>query len=235
MDTNNTTAPRNRHLAIKLATAAAIAALAMKIHAEVNINFSSTPFGTNLQSDGSAMDTSFTFELGTFTGGFVPTAVNTDQWAANWTPVVDSGGTTVPEAITSYGTTPSAFGDFDGFASEVTLDHNNAPFDIGSQGYVWGYDTLAGDGEWILLTNTDPGDEWTFGDTSGIAFSESWSVGSAGEAIIGAINFTGGGGADIAMQTGDVSLPPAVPEPSTTVVLTATALAFALRRRRTSC
>jgi hypothetical protein len=235
MDTKTTTTPRNRHLAIKLATAAAIAALAMKIHAEVNINFGSTPFGTNLQSDGSAMDSSFTFELGTFTGGFVPTAGNTDQWATNWTPVVDSGGTPLPDAITSYGTIPfGSSSSFEGFNSEIALDHNTSPIDIGAQGYVWGYNTLAGDGEWILLTNTDPSDKWTFGDASGITFSEAWTVGSADEAIVGAINFTDGGAA-IAMQTANVSLPPAVPEPSTTIVLAATAFAFAFRRRRASC
>jgi len=234
MYTQTTMTPGNPRILLKLAIITVVSFLAMKIHAAITINFSSTPFGTNLQSDGSAVDSSFTFELGTFIDSFVPTAGNTDQWLANWTPVLDSSGSAVAEATAPYGTISSAFGDFDGFSSNVTLDNNNTPFEIGSQGYVWGFDSQANDSEWILLTNTDAGNEWIFGDTGAgsIPFSPIFSVSTAGEAIVGAINFTDGMGAPISFQTEAVSLPPAVPEPSTTIVLTATALAFALRRKR---
>ena len=221
-------------VATALVAAAAIAVLAMKIHAEVTISFASTQFGTNLQSDGSAMDSSFTFELGTFANGFAPTAGNTDQWLANWTPVTSSSGTPHPDASTQYGTVPTIFGPTDGFSGEVTLDHNNAPFVLGQQGYIFGYDSLTGEADWILLTNTDPApDEWTYTTaTGGIAFLESWTVGTATGAIVGNINFTDGKGDFISMQTGAVSLPPAVPEPSTAAFLAAAAIGLGLRRRR---
>ncbi len=220
-------------VATSLVASAAIAALAMKIHAEVSITFASTQFGTNLQSDGSAMDSSFTFELGTFANGFAPTAGNTDSWLANWTPLTNSSGGTVPEASVQYGTISTIFGPTDGFSSSATLEHNDSPFGIGQQGYIFGFDSLSGDADWILLTNTDPApDEWTYADATGISFTESWTVGTATDAIVGNINFTDGKGDFISMQAGAVSLPPAVPEPSTAAILAAAALGLGLRRRR---
>ncbi len=236
MDTKPEPTRNIRHIAIRLSLVAAVATLAMKIHAEVTINFSSTPFGTNLKSDGSAMDSSFTFELGAFANGFVPTAGNTDQWLANWVPVSNSGGVPIPNASTQYGSiNHPVFGtSYDGFASELTLDHNNSPFQSGSRGYIWGYDSQSGDSEWILLTNTNAGtDAWTFPDaTAPISFSESWSVGNAGQAIIGSINFNDPVNGLVSMQSGNVSTPPVVPEPSTAILLTASALALGLGRRR---
>ena len=76
---------------------------------------------------------------------------------------------------------------------------------------------------------------WAFrldADATGIAFTESWTVGTAGEAIIGEINFFDGKGDFISMQAGAVTLPPAVPEPSTAAILTAALCGFGLRRRR---
>ena len=220
-------------VATALVAAAAIAVLAMKIHAEVTITFASTQFGTNLKSDGSAMDSSFTFELGTFGNGFAPTAGNTDQWLANWTPLTNSSGIAVPEASVQYGTINTIFGPTDGFSSSATLEHNDSPFGIGQQGYIFGYDSLSGEADWILLTNTDPTpDEWTYANATGISFTESWTVGTAGDAIVGNVNFFDGKGDFISMQSGSVSLPPAVPEPSTAAIFAVAALGFGLRRRR---
>ena len=229
--------PAQYSLYTRLGIAIVVTFVAMKIHAEITIEFGSTPFGTNIQSNGSSMDESFTFELGTFGGGFVPTSGNTDQWLANWTPLQDSLGNTVPDSITDYGTTNTIFGPTDGFASSVTLDHNNSPFEIGSQGYIWGYDSRDGTAEWILLTNTEDSDDgitWRYGDASpdSLAFTETWDVSGATETVVGSINFFDGGGDFISMQSGSVTLPPAVPEPATSVILTGALAMLGLRRRR---
>lgn len=215
-------------LIIKLGVGAAVVMVAMKLHAAITINFSSPAFGVNQQSDGSLLDSSFTFELGTFDNGFVPTAANTDNWLANWTPVVDSGGTPVPEATTPYGTITTIFGPTDGFGSSVDLDHNNSPFEINQQGYIWGYNSQTGASEWVLMTNTTPTDAWTYGDASGLAFTETWTVGTS-QAVLGDVNFDDGS-TFVSLRTAAVSAP--VPEPATSLLAGGTLALLALRRRR---
>lgn len=232
MKTKLPTDPVQNALLMRFAIAIAVTFVAMKIHAEITINFGSAPFGTNLKSDDSAMDTSFTFELGTFAGGFDPTDANTDQWLANWVAVQDSGGSTLSGAVVPYDTITVLGLPSDGFNSSVALDHNNTPFEIGSQGYIWGYDNTSLDGEadWLLFTNTD----WTFKDGSpdALSFTEAWDIGAADEAVVGDINFFDNEGDFISMQAESVGTPPVVPEPSTAVILGAAFSMFCMRRRR---
>jgi hypothetical protein len=209
----------------------------MKIHAEVSITFSSTPNGLNQQSDGSPLDTSFTFELGTFTDGFVPSSSNTDMWSDKWSPLSDATGSTEPGAITNYRTINGLFGEtYDGFNSTADLAHNDDPFETSDQGYIWGYDSRgAGQNEWVLITNdgTNPSDDpWLFPNTGGIGgFGEAWDVAGADHAILGDINFLDDKNDFISLQTASVNGPP-VPEPSTALILGVGAATLGLRRRR---
>jgi len=135
-------------------------------------------------------DGSFKFELGVFTSGFAPTAANTDQWLANWTPISDSSGNPMAAATADFKNISSIFGNFDGFNSTVDLTHNNPPLNVGVQAYIWGYDnrSTTGSGQWILLTNSTT---WILPDTDSlVGFVQNWTVGSAapGETQIGSIN-----------------------------------------------
>lgn len=225
---SNSQKKSNSQLFIKMGVATAVILVAMKLHAAITINFSSPAFGTNQQSDGSPLDSSFTFELGAFDNGFVPTAANTDNWLANWSPVTDPGGTPLAEASAPYGTISTIFGPSEGFGSSVDLDHNNAPFEINQQGYIWGYDSRTGSSEWILMTNSSPTDAWTYGDASGLAFTETWTVGTS-QAVLGDVNFDDGA-TFVSLRTAAVSAP--VPEPATSLLAGATLALLCLRRRR---
>ncbi len=233
MKLTDTVDRQHRGAMFRLAAAFVIAAAIMRIHAAINYEFSSTQFGTNLQSDGSAMDNTFTFELGTFAAGFTPTSGNTDQWLANWSPVTDGSGAALAGATTQFGTIDSFFGPYEGFRSSVELEHNNDPFAIGSQGYVWGFTGRdEGTEEWILFTNDSAGDAWQFGDTSVLGFPGTWESGGANNAIIGEVNFLDSKDDFIAMQSAEVTLGPVVPEPATGALLACAGIAFAARRRR---
>ena len=208
-------------------------ALCLHLHGAATINFQSTPFDPDQKSDGTAMDSTFSFQMGGFENGFVPTNMNHAQWLANWTPaqLVDGTNTPIAGNTVNYDDSEQFFPGSGFFANNVEasaqLDDNNGAFSEGSQGYVWGYTTRADgeDGEWILLTNAG----WTFpaaepapGDQPA---NEFWLTTDAGTmAVVGNLN-----GAGYEMQS---ELVIAVPEPSSGLLLLGSIAAFALRRRR---
>jgi hypothetical protein len=222
----------------RAALALMITMVAMKIHAEVNINFSSSPNAINQQSTGVPLDTSFTFELGTFANNFTPTATNTDEWSANWVVLNDAGGNPASGATTDYRTIAGLFGPYEGFASTTTLVHNDSPFDIGKQAYIWGFNgTGTGTHEWVLITNDlteQDGEEWTVPlGTDDLSFTETWDVAGADNAIVGNINFTDEKDDEIGVETASVTVGGSpVPEPSTALILGTGAAMLGLRRRR---
>ena len=134
------------------------------------INWFSDPQQTNRTSSGSLMDGGFQFELGVFTGSFVPTVANKAEWSSNW----------VAAARTSY------FAATKRFDHQFTLADNNSPFTAGKAAYVWGFSGDSTNGEWILFRAAS----WTWpAYTSGNMdpFGQSWSVASA-TAVLGAID-----------------------------------------------
>ncbi len=196
------------------------------------ISFSST-FGDEFyQSDGTtALPLSgFQFELGAFASGFTPTAANTGDWLANWSPVVDAAGDPLPEATAPFQEVPSFFGPYPAFNSEVDLTHNNAPFIAGTQAYIWGYDTRteAGDAQWILMTNSI---SWRYPNTSGISLGDSWEVTNSNyaETLVGTVVDNGG---PAIVTLGDVVIPGGVPEPGASVLAFVGGAMFAAWRRR---
>ena len=149
--------------------AAAVAGMALSVATLANadtttILVTSTPTATNLTSTGQALDSTFTFELGAFTGNFVPTIENVGEWLQYWTPVTDSSGTPLPTATVGYDdsaipdTDPQLF--MNSFTMEVILDHNNSPFLANTQAYIWGYNNRTTGGEWILIKEP----AWQWGD-----------------------------------------------------------------------
>jgi hypothetical protein len=142
--------------------------------------------------------------------------------------VNDSQGAPLPEAQAELTVVESSFfPSYSGFASSVDIDHNNAPFSAGTQGYIWGYDnrTESGASEWILLTSAGV---WTIPDAGSQSPSDAWSVRTASEVIVGSVS-------EATMTLGSVTVPspPAVvPEPSSASLLALGAIAILATRRR---
>ena len=125
--------------------------------ADRTINYQSTLEAVNVTSGGVPLDATFTFELGTFTGEFLPTLFNTFDWLTHWAPVPNSSASPYSGATTYYSTDPVPFGGpanaFQGF---MILNPNDNPFAPGLQGYFWGFDERQSvpAAEWVLLSNT---------------------------------------------------------------------------------
>lgn len=137
--------------------------------AQDTIFWNSDPERDNLTSSGAPMDEGFRFEIGVFTGSFVPTTSNKDLWAANWRPA----------ARTIYQTGTSRF------ASSLLVSSNVSPFTIGKTAYIWGFRGDAANGEWILFRESS----WTWPSASGFEFLE-WYAQNA-TPVLGQIHNSG--------------------------------------------
>lgn len=183
----------------------------------------------------------FSFELGVFTGGFVPTADNIGQWATYWqvfdrafdpTPAIpddgDPNGWNVENQFfvgtvehTATGTSSSPYAD------------PGAVFQQGQVVYLWVFNkkTREADTEWALVTDGlgagDIADDWVITDPAD-GGSYDWQLADANLAILGNLNGTLSGGQPFTLQT--VLVP--VPEPAAVVFLGLAALGGLTLRRR---
>ncbi len=145
--------------------------LASIAHAET-INWYCLPNRTNSRSDGSSMDASFSFQLGVFSDGFVPTASNLNQWATHWTSVKSA----------EYST------DYKSFNETFIVEPNPESFTVGAKVYVWGRSTSATGDQWMLFRHTS----WTWPAPNPLGPPMSgWNASAANEIILGAIQPNG--------------------------------------------
>lgn len=136
-----------------------------------DIRWFCNPVSVNLTSSGRPMDAGFRFELGVFSGGFVPTNANTSQWAANW--------------VAAQRTVYNEANEF--FTDEHTVTENSAPFLVGAQAYVWGFGGRSGE-EWILFRAS----AWTWPAADPLnPVGLNWNAASATQVIAGSINASG--------------------------------------------
>jgi hypothetical protein len=136
------------------------------------LNWFSDPNRTNLTSTGQLMDGAFRFELGVFTGGFVPTSGNTSQWAAHWT-----AAERIPYNASSKR-----------ISSIFTVTDNDAPFSVGANAYVWGFKGSEASGEWILFRKST----WIWPSPNPFnPFTVDWSVAQANVVVLGNVNASG--------------------------------------------
>jgi hypothetical protein len=188
-------------------------------------------------STGLALDSTFTFELGTF-GSFVPSEFNLDLWLANWK-VFDRA--TAPAAN---GWDP-ALGFVSGSATLLTngTSSDSPPlpaftFAQGEQAYIWVYNGFTIDAltEWALVTNNGSDgnalDDWTMpAHADQTALPLDWRLSNATQVPFGGLNDVEG--------PGDYSvIPPAfelqthtVPEPGSALLIAISGLLFQVRRR----
>jgi len=143
----------------------------MPLAAQVPIPWNSLANAVNLTSDGQLMDGNFTFELGVFTGSFVPTPENLNDWVANWTAA----------AFTSYDASSRSY------SAVHDANTNDPPFVAGKATYVWGKCELNGRKEWILFRASN----WQWPDTTFPSPALSAWVADQATAVIGQINSSG--------------------------------------------
>ena len=149
-----------------------------------NIQWFSNTGGINLDSSGQPMDAGFAFELGVFSGGFVPTMDNLASWDAHW----------VPAQTTPYETASSRFD------SVFSVSGNAPPFVAGTAGWIMGKKSTPTGTEKILFRRPS----WTWPTASfGSPTGPNWSVNGDEniEVVIGSVN---GGGTPFLMQSGVV-------------------------------
>lgn len=237
MKTRNVTKPL-------LALLAAVACLCS--HVKASTVFWDSVFNDLLfDSNGNALDTSFTFEIGTF-GTFEPTYGNVDQWAANWKVIdrayhesnplfaPDSQGWSVDNQFFA-GTVEHQT---DGTSSSPDAN----PADIFGEGetvYLWVFNSkdIVPSSEWALVTDGTPvgdsldGSDWLIPNPTDTG-SYNWHLTDANTAIIGGANDDRGPGAYSATPAVFSLQTAVVPEPGSALLLLAAAAAHLIRRAR---
>lgn len=205
-------------------------------------------FNDNLfDSAGNILDATYSFELGTFSGGFTPTYQNVDQWEANWHVLDRSYAPGPNEAPDANGWNPLPAPDGQYFLGGFDFNpdgSSNSPdaspsdlFTMGETVYLWAYNSksIVPGSEWALVTDGSPvGDlanDWVIPDlSSGNTYG--WLLSDANTAIIGGANGVQGPGT-YSTTPGAFSLQTAVvPEPGSAFLLLAAAAAHLTRRAR---
>ncbi len=221
-------------------------ALAWNPGAQASTVFWGSNFGDNLyDSKGAQLDSTYSFELGTF-GVFTPTYQNVDQWQANWH-VIDYANNT----DSNWDSTNQFFAGTVDFATDGTSHSHSDPntgipqfnsSDVFTQGdtvYLWAFNskTIDPSSEWALVTevgntgtlNNNP---WVVPNPADTSGSYNWSLNDASTSVIGGTNNVQGPGTYSATP-GVFSLQTAVvPEPGSAFLLLAAAAAHLARRAR---
>ncbi|MBB5033350.1 hypothetical protein [Prosthecobacter vanneervenii] len=212
-------------------------ALAWIPGAQASTFFWSSAFNDNLfDSAGNALDSTYSFEIGTF-GSFVPTYQNVDQWAANWH-VIDraydpdlNGWNSAQQFFTA---TVDLLSDNSSNSPDADPAYQFNKDDIA---YLWAYNSkdIVPTSEWALVSYAaDPsntGDPWIIPAPSD-SNPYNWNLSDAHVTVVGGANNVQGPGTYSA-NPGTFSLQTTVvPEPGSAVLLLAAAATHLIRRAR---
>jgi hypothetical protein len=189
---------------------------------------------TLFNSNGQPLDTSYSFEMGSF-GAFTPTYQNVDQWAANWK-VFDRAF--APDA----NGWNALYQFFTGTVNHDLGGHSDSsdanPADVFTQNevaYLWVYNSksIVPSSEWALVTDSsNTANVWRFPNPADAAGSYNWDLALADQAVIGGVSSTQGPGT-FGTDPGGFSLQThAVPEPGSAFLLFCSAVACVVRRTR---
>lgn len=209
-----------------------LAMLVVHGHART-VSWRSDIFDTLIDSTGTSLDDTFTFELGAFDASFTPTAVNFDQWTSHW----HAFGQATYDAINGNGWEPSLqYFTKDTAVLPGQLSSESPPlasyaFTAGTSAWLWVYDslTLAPTSEWALVRGTT----WSFPASDLLNLTPvTWELNSADVSLWGGANNLRGAG-DFTATPAVFDLQTAVvPEPAGILLLAAAAMHTLLRRRR---
>jgi hypothetical protein len=193
--------------------------------------------------NGGLLDSSFTFELGTFGTTFVPTASNYNDWLTNWKRFdrasVSAGGSFNP----GNGTVSSIASVLDGadpadhtdnISSSAYADPT-ATFAEGERAYIFVYNNLSPTPgtEWALYTNPT----WLLPRSSShSSVTLDWNINTQGQAVLGGSqnSYTSGirYSNPVVYDVQTSTFPAAVPEPSGALLIGSIGMVGMLRRRR---
>lgn len=226
---------RSSHFKRLAATALTVACLqggALASQVVLSSEFNDLLFDSN----GNTLDTTFSFEIGTF-GGFIPTYQNIDQWAANWH---------VFER--AYDPDANGWNAVDQFFV-AQADHNTSgnsespdanPLDVFIQGekiYLWVYNSkdILPTSEWALVTDSvisgNTAEQWVIPDPMDLPpISHEMKLVDADDVIIGGVNGVQGEGTFNATPPAFSLQTAVVPEPGSGLLVLAAAAAFLQRR-----
>lgn len=175
-------------------------------------------------STGAALDSSFTFQLGTF-GSLTPTQANIDQWETNWK-LLNVG---------NWNSGNQAFGNTFTFNPDGTVSglSGSATFTEGEQAYLW----VRSGNEWALVSDIsglDSNDRWMLPSMTNLnAGSFVWELPTADSIVYGGANGIQSGsphsfdpGSNFRLQTS------VVPEPGSLLLAFGCIALIGMRRRR---
>ena len=202
-----------------------------------------------ITSDGSAATLSeFSFELGGFANGFVPTSSNIDQWVANWQ-VFDAITEGDSDSNDIFNTSTASFagtGFLNVDQTSLSEDSNGIDtFGPGQQAYIFVRnmdDILNPDTEFLLFTSQE-GVDFEFPEVSGQQQQPNllFNVGEVDTVLFGSVNpdptdpnnvIVGDGfftdtSTDFLLRTQSL-----IPEPSTSLLFLGAGLSLLVRRRK---
>ena len=185
-----------------------------------------------VDSEGNALDGSFTFQLGFFQDSFTPTVGNTADWATYWE-VFDQadyntevGYFTGSAGVNGDGTSTSTF-------ASPTISFTN------EQAYIWVFNSqtpgtstewfLATDPSWVFPVGNDdccdpsPPLQWSLSDLDNGDVAPVWGAQT---------DQTGAGDYSVTNPLFDLQTFVIVPEPGSLMLVVITACGFTLRRKR---
>lgn len=208
--------------------------------------FWGSQFQDNLfDSNGQALDGSYSFEVGTF-GAFVPTLSNADQWAANWkvldrafdpTPLDPNDGDPEGWNVIDQFFVGTVGHDTSGFSDSPDANPTDV-FAENEKVYLWVYNSklIAPTSEWALVTDStfvgNSSNDWLIPDPADTTGSYDWQLADADDALYGGVNGVQFAG-QFAVTPPTFSLQTAVvPEPGSAFLLFAAFAAHFIRRTR---
>ena len=232
---------------VLLSALGVLSLLAAPLSSARTVGWSNEAFDPLYDSSGNALDSSFRFEVGAFVTGFMPTASNMADWAANWR-VFDLAFHDTAAANPADGGWNVAFSFFAGSANHLTNGTSDSiyasaghSFAQNTQAYLWVYNSkdFAFTSEWALVADLsatgNTADRWLFPNPADqISPSLIWALSDADTAIIGGLN------SGAVQGTGNYTSQPSsyalqtyqVPEPGGALLIGSAGLLLMLRRRR---